>query len=82
MKYGQKTFRKSLFPHITVTSSHIFLRYGISSEQVLRVEAAKKNCVKNSEGRKINLKEKCCIQIVSNGITFNLYEMDFLFRTK
>ena len=46
MKYGQKTFKKSLFQHLTVISSHVFLRYGISSEHDLRVEAAKKNPVK------------------------------------
>ena len=78
MKYGQKTFKKSLFQHLTVISSHVFLRYGISSEHDLRVEAAKKNPVKkNSEARKMNLKKKRYIQIVSNTIAFNLYEMDF-----
>ena len=78
MKYGQKPFKKSLFQHITVISSHIFLRYGISSDHDLRVEAAKKNPVKkNSEARKMNLKEKRYIQTVSNTIAFNLYEMDF-----
>ena len=59
MKYGQKPFKKSLFQHITVISSHIFLRYGISCDHDLRVEVAKQDPVKKKfRGQKNEFKEK------------------------
>ena len=58
MRYGQKHFGKSSFLHSTVTSSQLFLRYWIGSEQVLNAEAAEKNPVKKLRGHKNEYKKK------------------------
>ena len=76
--YGHLPSRKSLVLYKPITSSHLLLGSKFSTKQDLGVEAGKKNLVKkNSEVRKMNLREKCHIQSVSNIITFDLYEMDF-----
>ena len=76
--YGHLPPRKSLVFYKPIPSSHLLLGSKFSTKQDLGVEAGKKNVVKkNSEVRKMNLREKCHIQSVSNIITFDVYEMDF-----
>ena len=76
--YGHLPPRKSLVLYKPIPSSHLLLGSKFSTKQDLGVEAEKKNLDKKiSEVRKMNLREKCHIQSVSNIITFDLYEMDF-----